>query len=390
MDLDWPNDWNYFRSETARRTRELVQRGVDAIEVHNEPNLSMEWPHGPNAWEYVQMLRVTYGIIKSIDPNVIVVSAGLAPTQTTPDRMAINDLDYAREMLENGAAQWFDVFGYHPYGFNQPPEADPTQHELTFRRVERIRALMVELGAGDKPIWLTEFGWLRDPAAHGMDCSNSPALAGFDWMRVSDAVQADYTVRSFAYADRYWPWAGPMFLWNLNWQLYDTSYEDACSHLRWYGILEPNGDRTPVYYAVANMPHRYSQYLPEPAARPVVDEIWEGLPLNRDGLWTYSIAAFCPRVVPAGQFEIINVGWPAAVTLTLEPQNFPGEGQPTVLISEAQARFGDRVTLYVDASQSAPGEYLLAINMRGTFNSQPISGNVQLLLQVDNSPINCQ
>ncbi|GAB4574987.1 MAG: hypothetical protein Kow0077_24270 [Anaerolineae bacterium] len=390
MDLDWPNDWNYFRSEVARRTRELVANGVDAIEIHNEPNLSLEWPRGPNAWEYTQMLRVAYGIIKEIAPDVIVVSGGLAPTITTPDRAAINDLDFAREMLENGAADYFDAFGYHPYGFNQPPETDPATTELTFRRAERIHELLVAYGAGDKPIWLTEFGWLRDPAESGRDCSTSPAMAGFDWMRLPERVVADYTVRAFRYADEHWPWAGPMFLWNLNWQQYEHSYEDPCSHLRWYGILEPDGSPTATFNAVAAMPRRYSAYLPRVEARPLPPEGYDTPQLNRDGQWTYALAAFCPRTVAVGEFEVINTGWPAAVNFTVEPQNAPVPGMPQVFVSTDQARFGDRVTIYADASETAPGEYLLVVNLRGQYGTRPISGHVMLLLQVDNSPINCQ
>ena len=389
MDLDWPNDWNYFRSEVSRRTRELVQRGVDAIEIHNEPNLSLEWPRGPNAWEYVQMLRVAYGLIKAIDPDVIVVSAGLAPTLTTPDRMAINDLDFAREMLENGAADYFDAFGYHPYGFDQPPEADPTQHELSFRRTERIRALLDEYGAADKPIWITEFGWLRSPAEGGLDCTGSPALAGFEWMQVSSQVQADYTVRAFAYADRYWPWAGPMFLWNLNWQMYDYDIENACSHLRWYGILEHDGAPTVTYRAVAAMPHRPSAYLPQVEARPVAPD-GLGVAVNRDGVWTVPLAAFCPRPVALGNFEVINTGWPASVTFEVLPQNFPVPGAPQIYVSTDEARFGEQVTVYADASNTAPGEYLIVVNLRGLFGARVIAGNARLLLNVENSPVNCQ
>ncbi len=389
MDLDWPNDWAYFRSEVERRTRELVQRGVDAIEVHNEPNLSLEWPRGPNAWEYVQMLRVAYGIIKAVDPNVIVVSAGLAPTLTTPDRMAINDLDFAREMLENGAAEYFDAFGYHPYGFNQPPEADPTQNELTFRRTERVRALLDEYDAADKPIWLTEFGWLRDPAEGGLDCTGSPALSGFEWMRVSSQVQADYTVRAFAYADQYWPWAGPMFLWNLNWQMYDYEIEAACSHLRWFGLLEHDGAPTVTYRAVAAMPRRVSAYLPQVETVPLSAD---GLPLPLDSasVWSVPLAAFCPRQVALGEFEVRNIGWPAAVIFDVQPQNFPMQGAPQVFVSTATARFGDRVTVYADVSYTAPGDYLIVVNLSGLFGERVIAGNARLLLQVENSPVNCQ
>ncbi len=387
MDLDWPDDWDTFRAEVERRTRELVQRGVDAIEIHNEPNLSLEWPRGPNAWEYVQMLRVAYGVIKAVDPNVIVVSAGLAPTLTTPDRAAIDDLAFAREMLENGAADFMDAFGYHPYGFNQPPEADPSQHALTFRRTERIRDLLVQHDAADIPIWLTEFGWLRDPAEGGLDCTGSPALEGFRWFLFDSSTVAAYTVRAFAYADRHWPWAGPMFLWNLNWQLYAPSIEDPCSHLRWFGILEPDGAPTATYNAVAAMPRRYSSYLPRLTGQPVYDASLPVPPLNLDGQWMYSLGAYCPRVTAVGEFEIVNSGWPAALNITVEPMTAPT--MPEVFVSTPQARFGDRVVIYADVSAIGPGQYLLVVNLRSVYGSRPLSGNVRLLLSVENSAVNC-
>lgn len=395
MDLDWPNDWDYFRADVARRTREVIGRGVAAIEIHNEPNLSLEWPRGPNAWEYTQMLRVAYETIKSIDPNMIVVSGGLAPTLTTPDRGAINDLDFAREMLQNGAADYFDAFGYHPYGFNQPPEADPNQSELVFRRVERVRDLLVQYGAGDKPIWLTEFGWLRDPAEGDFNCAGQAGIAGFEWMVLPVETQADYTVRAFDYIDRHWPWVGPVFLWNLNWQQYDYDYEDECSHLRWYGLTEPDGTPTMTYHAVAAMPHRYSSYLPRLDANPAPlldDETGEAsaITVNEAGLPTFSIAAFCPRTIPVGAFEVVNSGWPVALTVRLEPQTFPGQGMPEVFVSTPEVRFGDDVTVYADVSDTAPGDYLLVVNLRGTYQGRTISGHARLLLQVENSPVNCQ
>jgi hypothetical protein len=259
-----------------------------------------------------------------------------------------------------------------------------------FRRAERVRDLLVAYGAADKPIWLTEFGWLRDPAESGRDCSSSPALAGFDWMRLPERTVANYTVRAFAYADANWPWAGPMFLWNLNWQQYDHDYENACSHLRWYGILEPDGSPTDTFHAVAAMPHRYSSYLPQVEAVPVAMEEQAAPPLTGDGQWTYNLAAFCPRIVPVGAFELTNTGWPASITFELEPQQMPVQGMPQVFVSTEQARFGDQVTLYADVSQTAPGEYLLVVNMRGFFGTRPVSGNATLLLRVENSPINCQ
>src|SRR5258708_29396223 len=110
LDLVWPNDWAQFKIDVATRAHDLIGQHINAVEIGNEPNLVNEWSRGPNAWEYVQMLRVAYTSIKSANPDIIVVSAGLAPTLTTPDHQAINDLAFAQDKLHNGADQWVHPF----------------------------------------------------------------------------------------------------------------------------------------------------------------------------------------------------------------------------------------------------------------------------------------
>src|SRR5262245_9000082 len=85
MDLRWPGDWNQFKGDVANRARALAGLKITAVEIGNEPNLINEWGHTPNAWEYVQLLRVAYTTIKAVNPDIIIVSAGLAPTLTTKD-----------------------------------------------------------------------------------------------------------------------------------------------------------------------------------------------------------------------------------------------------------------------------------------------------------------
>lgn len=375
MDLPWPDDWNAFRTSVGQRARELASLGVDAIEVHNEPNLALEWPHGPNAWEYTQMLRVAYTQIKAADPDIIVVSGGLAPTLTTGDRGAISDIDYAAEMLDNGAAQWFDAFGYHPYGYNAPPETEPNYDTLVFRRVELIRALFEERGIYDKQIWLTEFGWLRDPAEDGVQCAdNDPNFAGFAWMRVSAQTQADYTVRAFDWADRNWPWAGPMFLWNLNWALYDFNVNAACSHMRWFSVLDSKGQKLPVFERVAAMPHRYSRYQPR-------------LTLYATNM-SAEVSTSCPGPTVIGEFQVVNTGYPGSsfavqVTVSVPP------GGPPVEVLPPDIRIGDTVQLVADTTGLAPNLYILYANVTATIDNQPVSESIQSFLIVTDLPGGC-
>lgn len=322
----------------------------------------MEWPHGPNAWEYTQMLRVAYTAIKAADPSIIVVSGGLAPTITTQDRGAISDLDFAEEMLDNGAAQWFDAFGYHPYGYNQPPEAEPSADTLTFRRVELIRDLFEERGIYDKQIWMTEFGWLRDPAEDGVHCADSdPSFAGFAWLRVSGQTQADYTARAFDWADRHWPWAGPMFLWNLNWSLFPHDVEPPCSHMRWFSVLRGDGSTLPVFERVASMPRRTSDYLPR-------------LTLYAEQM-TAEASVACPASIQVGEFDVVNSGYPGSFTATVEAPVSPVG--PAVEVFPPEVRSGESVSVYADTTGLAPGVYTVYVNVTTTIDNALVSEMIQ-------------
>src|SRR5258708_5521723 len=372
LDLSWPTDWEQFKVDVANRARALAGLHIDAVEIGNEPNLVNEWVRGPNAWEYVQMLRVAYNSIKSVNANIIIVSAGLAPTITTPDRKAINDLDFAKEMLDNGAAQWFDAFGYHPYGYNLSPEADPNKNELVFRRTERIRALLEQHGVF-KQIWLTEFGWLRDPGEDGVKCSDTdPDFAGFAWLRVSGEQQANYIVRAYQYADKNWPWAGPMFVWNLNWQ--QQSWLSTCNNQRWFALLKSNGEPTIAYRKLQALERHYSDYLPH-------------LELHADSMTT-NVSMACLHRLPLGTFTIGNTGYPLPTQISVSAAN--GIDPPFVDVSPKQARVGDKVTVFVNPiGLSQPGQYPIYVNVKATATNKLVSQNIEGYVVADQGNSGC-
>jgi hypothetical protein len=220
-------------------------RGViQAYAIGNEVNLSREWKgNPPDPALYARLLKIAHDKIKAVDPAALVVSAGLAPTGGDgPGHM--DDLTYARAMLEAGAGASLDVVAFHPYGFAYPPEQDPDApgvNGLAFRRAEAHRALMVEYGLAGKPMWATEFGWLVDPGQEGGSC----AWPDMDWQKVTLEEQADYARRAYAYAAAQWPWMGVMFLWN-----YDFSqsklYPDGCEQMKWFSILDMFGNPRPI------------------------------------------------------------------------------------------------------------------------------------------------
>lgn len=378
-DLIYPGtngNWNEFKAGVRARAIRLVELGVDAVEVHNEPNLQIEWPTGPDAWEYTQMLRVVYTEMKAVAPQLIIVSGGLAPTITTPSRDAITDVDFARTMFETGAGDYFDVFGYHPYGYNAPPEDAPAARTLNFRRTELMRDLMLEYDLGHKPMWLTEFGWLRDPAEEGLQCLGSDlSFAGFNWMKVSGQTQADYIVRAFDFADRNWAWAGPMFLWNLNWSMLGPGVLSACNHMRWFSILRSDGQPTLALSSLAAMPRR--------PVREIAD-----LTLVATDDMTVEVGYSCPATVQVGQFQVRNTGYPGTgFDAVIEPAvSLTG---PQITVSPVAARSDDIITVYADTTGLTPGLYVIYINVETSIGGAIVSQNIRGYVVITESFEDC-
>lgn len=217
---------------------------IDAIQIWNEPNLAREWGNKPpNAAEYAQMLRDSYRTIKAIDPNMTVVTAGMAPTGTCCD-IAVPDDQFYRDMyaaMGGNSDGYFDMLGVHGAGFAAPPEVSPDETAanedlyggerfFAFRRIEDIRQIMVENGDADKRVVVLEFGWTTDPRPE-TDYYWHGGGAG-----ITADIQGDYLVRAYQYAKANWqPWIGLMsliYMPDLDWNENDEQY--------WWSIMDPS------------------------------------------------------------------------------------------------------------------------------------------------------
>jgi hypothetical protein len=234
--------------------------------------------------------------------------------------------------------------------------------------------LFEERGIYNKQIWLTEFGWLRDPAEDGIQCSDGdPNFAGFAWLRVPGQTQADYTVRAFQWADQHWPWAGPMFLWNLNWSLYTPDIVPTCSHMRWFGILRSDGSPLPVFERVATMPRRYSDYQPQLTI------------YARD--MTVENSIFCPGSVLVGEFDVVNSGFPGTFAATIEAVTPPGG--PPVEVFPPTVTNGDTVQVYADTTGLDFGMHVIYVNVTATIAGELMSQSIQGYLVINDMQGEC-
>lgn len=261
----WVNWYDYEHLDRFRQRIRNIALGYKdepiAYEIGNEPNLDWTWSEGapgiqnPDPVKYAVLLKIAYQAIKAIDPDAIVVAAGMAtvgpasPTDRPPAYpQAWNDLMFVQAMYDHGAKGYFDAMGGHAYGFAYEPERDPTEptvNGLAFRRMEQLHQVMEANGDGDTPIWGTEWGWLiRRP-----ECESQWRAEGRWWQVVPEQQQADYLVRAFQYAEAHWPWMGPLFV------NYDFARaKPNCDAMSWYGIINANGIHRIAYDALKVMP----------------------------------------------------------------------------------------------------------------------------------------
>jgi hypothetical protein len=230
----------------ALETAPGVDRCVDAFEIGNEPNLSMNGGYsGPvDPERYADQLCAAYTAVKNTDPDFIVVSAGLAPTAGLPDAtLALTDTVFLRRMLDRirathdgDAGACFDVLAYHNYGFRTGHATDPASpacaERSCFRGVEEtFQILRGEYGVA-KRIWATEIGWLRDYTAGG--CGDAAWAGTFGGFQVSDQAQAAELVDAYTYARANWQWMGAMFVFNLD---FDRRPQGPCDDEQgWFAV----------------------------------------------------------------------------------------------------------------------------------------------------------
>jgi hypothetical protein len=134
-------DWDAF-------VRALVIHSNGRIrywELWNEPNLTEYWTG--NVQLLSQMAQRAYAIIKSIDPNAVIL---------TPAATAVHgDIGgWLTQYFSAGGGSSADVVAFHGY----LPGSAPAPEQLK-GVVASINAAMAASGQSDKPIWDTEASW---------------------------------------------------------------------------------------------------------------------------------------------------------------------------------------------------------------------------------------
>jgi len=240
-----PDDPNMFAGFVGEMASRYAGRGI-AIEIWNEQNISREWVSNPqklDAARYTAMLAAAYNKIKSIDPNIIVVSGALAPTGWNDGVNAIDDFTYVDQMKAAGAAQFMDCVGTHVNALRVPPDASqggqydslfsPPHHSWFFK--DTVQGYQTRMG---RQACITEFGVASE--------QNVGKIEGFEWAKDNtEQNQADWVTQGMSLAKQWG--ARLVILWNLDYGWLSGVNDNAL-----YSFFTPNGFKRPVYGAVKN------------------------------------------------------------------------------------------------------------------------------------------
>ncbi|OOB91892.1 endo-1,4-beta-xylanase, partial [Rathayibacter sp. VKM Ac-2630] len=219
-----PQDVEYYppsnMDDYVRYVEAVVTRYKDRVkvwEVWNEPNIPTFWKPSPDPQRYAEMLSKTYAAIKKIDPDAVVLSAGVAGF----------DNNYMEAMAAAGAGASYDGLGLHTFGATNP-EADESHVWLS-----NARSYLARHNPNAK-IWITEMAWSTCQLG-GEACSNP----------VSEATQASYLSR--AYIDAAQQGVASIAWWSL------TEFGDSSSRLDNYGLVDRTGRKKPAYTSLQDV-----------------------------------------------------------------------------------------------------------------------------------------
>ena len=338
-----------------------------AFQVWHEPNIGPHWgnryadPQG-----YFELLREASNNLRQVRPGSPILLASLAPT-TTDDGFNVPDPVYLDRLLGLGAGEFFDFAAGQAYGFDQPPEAPPSPDQLNFRRVELLADVLVRHGLGDRPLFITAWGWWT-PQASGLDPEASP------WRSIPLEDLHDYQRRGWTWMRWHWPWAAAPA-----WVQYAPGSDEDPLRLGWVQ-RDARGQRTPAGEGVADLAH--TGMIPGKGAISARQAAHAAMFPNED--WRYGPEAADPNG-PGATFLLPFHG----SALALQVQRGPYKGYFNIWVDDQPAPAlpmdpatgnaylflydPDNGTAIVPVARDLPqGDHLLRIEAQGGWGQWPL------------------
>ena len=223
-----PAQFARFAAAAAEHFRPL---GVTHWEIWTEPNIVYFWRPAPDVRAYTELLKQSYTSIKAVDPDSVVISGGLSPVENL--KTTVDPVEYLKGMYANGAKNYMDAVGYHPYSYPALPSNVLSWNSWSQMadRNPSIRSVMVDNGDGDKQIWATEFG---------VPTSGPRSYASED-------------LQTYSFADAIQQMKGKPWLATLFFHTYKDVGNDPGTIEDFFGVVRYDGSKKPAYYKLKEL-----------------------------------------------------------------------------------------------------------------------------------------
>ena len=323
-----PDDLNDY-SDYIKAVVTRYQGRIQFYQIWNEPNIYPEWGNqlvDPNG--YTELLCQAFKIIKTADPQAVVISGAMAPTVElgtwNPGYQGNNMMDvvFLQRMYDAGAGDCFDIMAVNDYMlWSGPTDRRMRVTQVNYSRPLWIRDVMVANGDAEKSIWISE-----------MNSNAAPEDLDPRFGRVTLEQQARYAPLAYERLQREWPWAGVTTMWFFK-PVSDARRDQPFYFFR---MVEPDFTPLPVYNSLANYingltPTLYTGHYQE--------STWQ---LHYSGAWNDIRDV---EVVLGGYRQSQESG--ASVSLVWEGRRIilqPGPGEGFIRVTDASGKTRD-VTL---------------------------------------------
>jgi hypothetical protein len=171
--------WKDFVTALAQHSKNSSTAHISYWEMWNEPMHPIFW-NGTYA-QLIRMVADAYGIIKSMDPNAIVLSPGFGWQSTTT-------MAWMEGYFAAGAGPYADAISVHGYCKNSGGKYGPPENMIS--DAAAFRDVLKQQGQSSKEIWDLEANWgpnlITDPDMQ------AGWLARFFLLHVSESVMRMY------------------------------------------------------------------------------------------------------------------------------------------------------------------------------------------------------
>lgn len=238
-----PADPSAFAAFATAAAKRYAAQGVHTWEVWNEPNIPIFWV-APDPQRYASLLSATTKALRRADSKAVVLSGGLANTDTAAGW--IDPRVYLDAVCSYGACSGISGVAFHPYTFPYLASFVASWGDA-WNRIDAtstsLRSILDSYGYSTKKIWLTEYG--APTGGPGTAADGTPGSITANTDHVTEALQAQIATDAVktAVAD---PNIVALF-WYTNQD--DPNYD---SNVAYFGLRRADGSAKPAWQAWAD------------------------------------------------------------------------------------------------------------------------------------------